>query len=241
MDSRRSRIAIALDKSNKCHNEKYMERLLNSPALKYDKELNYIYITLPRGEEHMVDKGCITEYYSWLSEYLTDEINRVKNERDAIKIGIIEGNLLPNQKDVFKRLLTDPSDEQINRIIGFNPRTQPGMLITDKKLKLALDKEIEGVKTQAHEELIREIDKIYSERVNKLSDLVVTYENVLNNLSDKINDIEANKRIFDLQESKKAVSKPKGSKRKGSRKKPRKGNRKSRKNRSLKVVNVNQN
>ena len=78
------------------------------------------------------------------------------------------------------------------------------MLITDKKLKLALDKEIEGVKTQAHEELIREIDKIYSERVNKLSDLVVTYENVLNNLSDKINDIEANKRIFDLQESKRS-------------------------------------
>ena len=46
MDSRRSRIAIALDKSNKCHNEKIYGTSFKFTTLKYDKELNYIYITL---------------------------------------------------------------------------------------------------------------------------------------------------------------------------------------------------
>ena len=241
MDSRNQKLAIALAESNKCHNEKYMERLLNSPALQYNKELNYIYLTLPRGEEHLIDKECIDEYYSWLSEYLQDEIERVKIERDAIKIGIIEGNMSANEIDVFKRLLTDPSDEQIQRMIGFNPRKGEGMLITDPKLKLALDKEIQGVKTQAHSELINEIDSIYNERMNKLSDLVVRYDSVLRKLQDKINDVESNKRIFDLQESKKKDSKSKDSKRKGSSKKPRKGKKKSRKKLSKKKTNNNNN
>ena len=39
--------------------------------------------------------------------------------------------------------------------------------------------------------------------MNKLSDLVVRYDSVLRKLQDKINDVESNKRIFDLQESKK--------------------------------------
>ena len=43
-----SKLAIALNKSNKCHNDKYMERLLNSPALQYNKELNYIYYSSKR-------------------------------------------------------------------------------------------------------------------------------------------------------------------------------------------------
>ena len=62
-----------------------------------------------------------------------------------------------------------------------------------------------GVKTQGHSELLEEIDSIYNERINKLSDLVVRYENVLKKLQDKINDVESNKRIFNLQESKKDV------------------------------------
>ena len=70
----------------------------------------------------MVDKECIDEYYSWLSEYLQDEIQRVKAERDSIKGGIIDGNMSANQINVFKRLLTDPSEEQIQKMIGFNPQ-----------------------------------------------------------------------------------------------------------------------
>ena len=241
MDSGNQKLAIALAKSNKCHNDKYMERLLNSPALEYNKELNYIYLTLPRGEEHMVDKECIDEYYSWLSEYLQDEIQRVKAERDSIKGGIIDGNMSANQINVFKRLLTDPSEEQIQKMIGFNPKKGDGMLITDHKLKLALDKELNGVRTQGHSELLEEIDSIYNERINKLSDLVVRYENVLKKLQDKINDVESNKRIFNLQESKKRRKNPNEPKRKRSSKKPRKGSKKSRKRRSRKLVNNNNN
>ena len=171
MESRNQKLAIALAGSNKCHNDKYMERLLNSPALQYNKELNYIYLTLPRGEEHMVDRECIDEYYSWLSEYLQDEIQRVKAERDSIKVGITEGNMSANEINVFKRLLTDPSEEQIQKMIGFNPKKGDGMLITDHKLKLALQQQLNGVKTQGYSELIDEIDSIYNERINKLSDL----------------------------------------------------------------------
>lgn len=240
MESRNQKLAIALAGSNKCHNDKYMERLLNSPALQYNKELNYIYLTLPRGEEHMVDRECIDEYYSWLSEYLQDEIQRVKAERDSIKVGITEGNMSANEINVFKRLLTDPSEEQIQKMIGFNPKKGDGMLITDHKLKLALQQQLNGVKTQGYSELIDEIDSIYNERINKLSDLIVRYDNVLKKLQDKINDVESNKRIFNLQESKKRGKN--GPKRKRSSKKPRKGNKKSRKRRSRKAANnINQN
>ena len=93
-----SKLSVALSKSNRCHNEKYMERLLESPALKYDKELNYIYITLPRGEEHLVDRKCVEEYYSWLTEYLNEEIDRLKVERDTIKLGVIEGSFTTEKK-----------------------------------------------------------------------------------------------------------------------------------------------
>ena len=243
MNSKNEKLAIALAKSNKCHNDKYMERLLNSPALEYNKELNYIYLTLPRKEEHLVDKECVDEYYSWLSEYLKDEINRITVERDAIKTGIIDGDFSANEKDVFKRLLTDPSNEQLRKMIGFNPKKQEGMLITDPKLKLALDKEINGVKTQAQDELIREIDTIYHERVSKLSDLTVKYEEVLKKLQNKINDVESNKRIFNLQESKK--KKRKG--RRGSSKKGTRGNKKTKRKRAKKspdnnsIVNDSQN
>ena len=235
MESRNQKLAIALAGSNKCHNDKYMERLLNSPALQYNKELNYIYLTLPRGEEHMVDKECIDEYYSWLSEYLQDEIQRVKAERDSIKVGITEGNMSANEINVFKRLLTDPSEEQIQKMIGFNPKKGDGMLITDHKLKLALQQQLNGVKTQGYSDLIDEIDSIYNERISKLSDLVVRYDNVLKKLQDKINDVESNKRIFNLQESKKRGKN--GPKRKRSSKKPRKGTKKSRKRRSRKAAN----
>ena len=158
-----------------------------------------------------------------------------------VNVSGVTGDKSANEIDVFKRLLTDPSDEQIQRMIGFNPRKGEGMLITDPKLKLALDKEIQGVKTQAHSELINEIDSIYNERMNKLSDLVVRYDSVLRKLQDKINDVESNKRIFDLQESKKKDSKSKDSKRKGSSKKPRKGKKKSRKKLSKKKTNNNNN
>ncbi len=237
MESRNQKLAIALAGSNKCHNDKYMERLLNSPALQYNKELNYIYLTLPRGEEHMVDRECIDEYYSWLSEYLQDEIQRVKAERDSIKVGITEGNMSANEINVFKRLLTDPSEEQIQKMIGFNPKKGDGMLITDHKLKLALQQQLNGVKTQGYSDLIDEIDSIYNERISKLSDLVVRYDNVLKKLQDKINDVESNKRIFNLQESKKRGKNPNGPKRKRSSKKPRKGTKKSRKRRSRKAAN----
>jgi hypothetical protein len=230
-----SKLAIALNKSNKCHNDKYMERLLNSPALQYNKELNYIYITLPRGEEHMVDQGCIDEYYSWLSEYLTDEIDRVKIERDTIKIGIIDGFKTKEQKDVYTRLLTNPSDEQIDNMIGFNPREDKNLIITENRLKVALERQIRGVKTQAQDDLIREIDRVYHNRVEKLSDLVVKYEKVLKELNKKINDVEANRRIFDLQESKKKRIKPKKSKKRG-----KTSNRKSTKRRRKKESVVQQ-
>ncbi len=236
-----SKLAIALAKSNKCHNDKYMERLLNSPALEYNKELNYIYLTLPRGEEHLVDKQCVDEYYSWLSEYLKDEIDRIRVERDAIKIGIIEGKMTDNEKDVFKRLLTDPSEEQLERMVGYNPKKGEGMLITDPKFKLALDKEINGVKTQAQDELIREIDTIYQVRISKLSDLTVKYEEVLKKLQDKINDVESNRRIFNLQESKKKSGKSKRVGRKSTNKKGKKGSKKSRKKRAKKSLGNNDN
>lgn len=230
MNSKNEKLAIALAKSNKCHNDKYMERLLNSPALEYNKELNYIYLTLPRKEEHLVDKDCIDEYYSWLSEYLKDEIDRISAERDTIKTGIIEGNFSNNEKDVFKRLLTDPSDEQLRKMIGFNPKKGEGMLITDSRLKLALQQEINGVKTQGQDELLREIDSIYNERISKLSDLTVKYEEVLKKLQDKINDVESNKRIFNLQETKRKTGKG----RKASNKKGKKGNKKTRRRRAKK-------
>ena len=241
MDSRNQKLAIALEKSNKCHNDKYMERLLNSPALEYNKELNYIYLTLPRKEEHLVDKECVDEYYSWLSEYLRDEINRITLERDAIKTGIIEDTLSYNEKVVYKRLLTDPSDEQLERMVGYNPKKGEGMLITDPRLKLALQQEINGVKTQAHDELIREIDTVYEERISKLSDLTVKYEEVLKKLQDKINDVESNRRIFNLQESKKKSGKSKRVGKKGSNKKGRKANRKTKRKRPKKSLENNGN
>ena len=241
MDSRNQKLAIALEKSNKCHNDKYMERLLNSPALEYNKELNYIYLTLPRKEEHLVDKECVDEYYSWLSEYLRDEINRITLERDAIKTGIIEDTLTYNEKVVYKRLLTDPSDEQLERMVGYNPKKGEGMLITDPRLKLALQQEINGVKTQAHDELIREIDTVYEERISKLSDLTVKYEEVLKKLQDKINDVESNRRIFNLQESKKKSGKSKRVGKKGSNKKGRKANRKTKRKRPKKSLENNGN
>ena len=220
-----------------------MERLLNSPALEYNKELNYIYLTLPRKEEHLVDKECVDEYYSWLSEYLKDEINRITVERDAIKTGIIEDTLTNNEKYVFKRLLTDPSDQQLERMVGYNPKKEEGMLITDHKLKLALHQEINGVKTQGQDELIREIDTVYQARINKLSDLSVKYEEVLKKLQDKINDVESNKRIFNLQESKKKSGKSKRAGKKGSNKKGRKGkiNRKTKRKRPRKSLGNNGN
>ena len=109
------------------------------------------------------------------------------------------------------------------------------------QIKISIDKELNGVKTQAHSELIKEIDSIYNERINKLSDLVVRYENVLKKLQDKINDVESNKRIFNLQESKKRRKNPNEPKRKRSSRKPRKGSKKSRKKRSRKLVNNNNN
>ena len=51
-----------------------------------------------------------------------------------------------NQINVFKRLLTDPSEEQIQKMIGFNPKKGDGMLINDHKLKLALQQELKELK-----------------------------------------------------------------------------------------------
>ena len=202
MDFGNSKLAVALSKSNKCHNEKYMERLLDSPALKYDKELNHIYITLPRGEEHMVDRQCVDEYYSWLSEYLKEEIDRLKVERDTIKLGVIEGSFTEEQRKVFLSLLINPSDEQIQNMVGFNPRKDTDLVLTDNKLLIALRKEINGVRTQVHDKLLRAIHVVYENRINKISDLIVKYENVLMKLKEKINDEDANKRMFDLKEAK---------------------------------------
>ena len=137
MEPSQSNIQIALENSNRCHNEKYMERLLDSPALKYNKEFNYIYLTLPRGEEHMVDRECIDEYYSWLTEYLRDEISRLENERDTIKLGITNKSLGKDERQSFARLLINPSDEQIQNMIGFDPRKDKSLLITDNKLLIA--------------------------------------------------------------------------------------------------------
>ena len=199
-----SKLSVALSKSNRCHNEKYMERLLESPALKYDKELNYIYITLPRGEEHLVDRKCVEEYYSWLTEYLNEEIDRLKVERDTIKLGVIEGSFTTEQKKVFLSLLINPSDEQIQNMVGFNPRKDTSLVLTDNKLLIALRRAINNISIgqKEHDELIKAINVIYKNRINKVSDLIVKYENVLMKMEQKINNSDANKRLFNLKEEK---------------------------------------
>ena len=209
MEPSQSNIQIALENSNRCHNEKYMERLLDSPALKYNKEFNYIYLTLPRGEEHMVDRDCIDEYYSWLTEYLRDEIFRLETERDKIKV-LINNNsdksdnikkIGAEEKQSLARLLINPSDEQIQNMIGFDPRKDKSLLITDKKLLIALRQGINGNSSQMMNELLDEIEMIYKKRIEKITEMIVKYENVLMKFKEKITDLEANKRIFKLRAS----------------------------------------
>jgi hypothetical protein len=202
MNPNKSKLAIALENSNKCHNEQYMERLIDSPALQYNRELNYILVNLPKGEEHLVDRKCIDEYYSWLTEYLRDEIARLGIERDKIKTSLGNDNLDKNQKDMYIRLLINPSDEQIENMVGFDPKKDKSLLITDNKLLIALRSEMNGVRTQAQSELKDEIELIYKKRIEKITDMIIKYENVLMKFKDKINDVEANKRIFELKQSK---------------------------------------
>jgi len=228
MESESSKLAIALNESNKCHNDKYIERLINSPALQYDKSLNYIYIKLPRGEEHLVDRKCVDEYYSWLSEYLKDEINNLDIERETITTGIEHGSLSKDQVNVFTRILTDPSEEQMKNMIGYNVRKDEGLLLKGR-LVVALEKELNGVETQERSNLIDNINMIYQKKIDKLGDLIVKYENTLMELGKKINDVEANKRMFNLQESNNK-SKKKQRKKKTRGRKGRKGRKKSKKN-----------
>lgn len=219
MNTNKSKLAIALENSNKCHNEKYMERLIDSPALQYNREFNYILLNLPKGEEHMVDRKCIDEYYSWLTEYLRDEISRLDSERERIKTGIRNNSLEQNEKDTFFRLLIDPSDEQIENMVGFDPRKNTSLLITDHKLKIALRKEIYGVTTQAHNELMDEIELIYKRRIEKITDMIIKYENVLMKFKDKVNDLEANQRIFESKQNNNNFSRSKKKRKKRKKKK----------------------
>jgi len=233
MEPNQSNIQIALENSNRCHNEKYMERLLDSPALKYNKEFNYIYLTLPRGEEHMVDRECIDEYYSWLTEYLRDEISRLETERDTIKVLITNKpdknkKIGDEEKQSLARLLINPSDEQIQNMIGFDPRKDPSLLITDKKLLIALRQCINGNSSQMMNELLDEIEMIYKKRIEKITEMIVKYENVLMKFKEKITDIETNKRIFKLRASNVnrecSDSKSKSKKKRKGKKKKKKGN-----------------
>ena len=178
-----------------------MERLIDSPALQYNRELNYILVNLQKGEEHLVDRKCIDEYYSWLTEYLRDEIARLGIERDKIKTSLGNDNLDKNQKDMYISTIINLQIEQIENMVGFDPKKDKNLLITDNKLLIALRSEMNGVRTQGHSELMDEIN-YYKKRIEKITDMIIKYENVLMKFKDKINDVEANKRIFELKQSK---------------------------------------
>tara|TARA_Y100000389_G_C17424876_1_gene498972 strand:- start:838 stop:1488 length:651 start_codon:yes stop_codon:yes gene_type:complete len=189
-------VKIKLKKSAKCHSDKYLERLIDSPALKYKRELNYIYITVPKNKPHLVNKNCLNEYYSWLSEYLQEEIERLANEREKIKAKLSNGKFSEEERNFFGTLLTKPTVEQIKGAIAFNPKKDKSLVITNYRMLVALRKELNGLITQGHNELLEEIDAIYNNRISNVSDLIVKYENTLNKFSEKINNMETNMRIF---------------------------------------------